>query len=57
MIEFLVLAWRTYRKAEKTGRPQYAAVTNHGVPQIVVFVGVGREAWRVTHLAIEGWKK
>jgi hypothetical protein len=31
----------------------YAGLTRHGVPAIAVFVGRGREAWRVTNWATE----
>lgn len=30
-------------------------VAPFGVPKVVLFLGKGREAWRVSHLSIEAW--
>lgn len=51
-VRFFWLAYKVYAKAKVTGT-NYAALTHRGVPQIACFVGVGREAWRVTEFAIE----
>ena len=56
-IRFVVLAWRGYRNAIKTGRPFYGAIVSHGVPQTCFYVATGREAWRVSQTAIEQWKE
>lgn len=55
-IRFVVLAWRAYQQARRMGRPQYSALTTHGIPQVCIFVGVGREAWRISQWAIQEWK-
>ena len=55
-IRFLWLAWRTYRSMRSSGNPQYAAMCYRGVPQVCVFIGAGRQAWRISQLAVEGWE-
>jgi|HubBroStandDraft_6_1064221.scaffolds.fasta_scaffold520579_1 hypothetical protein len=53
-LHFLWLAFSTYRAAKKGGGLCYRAWANsHGVPVVAVFIGVGREAWRVSQRAIE----
>ena len=54
--QFLILAWRAYRRAVTNGKPQYVAVITHNVPQVAMFVAVGREAWKISNLAVEGWE-
>jgi hypothetical protein len=44
---------RAFRNYRQTGRPAYAGMVLHEVPQVVVFIGVGREAWRVSQVAVE----
>ena len=59
MIESLWFVWKSwtaYRKAKQSSRPQYFALTIHGVPQVCVMVATGREAWRITQRAIEEFK-
>lgn len=53
---FLWLAWKTYKKARQGTNLAYIAATSHGVPRIAIFVGLDREAWRVTVHAIEDLK-
>ena len=53
VLRFLQLAYRAYLGAQKHGTYYCALTTRHGVPKICVFVGVGREAWRVSQRAIE----
>lgn len=55
-LQFMFLAWRTYRSAKVRNRPQYGALTSHGVPEICIFVGLGREAWRISVRACEEFK-
>ena len=50
-IAFLWLAWRAYKRAGEKGA-HYAAISSHGVPHTAIMVATGREAWRVTCLAI-----
>lgn len=52
LCRFLWLALVAYRAAKPSGT-HYAAMTRHGVPQICIFVGVGREAWRISQRAVE----
>lgn len=54
-IRFVLLAWRAYQQAERTSRPQYSAIVIAGVPQVCIFVAVGREAWRISQRAFEEW--
>jgi hypothetical protein len=51
-LKFLFSAMRAYRLAKRSGTA-YVGVTRNGVPHICIFVGVGREAWRITQRAIE----
>lgn len=55
-LRFLYIAWRAYRGALNGCGSHYCAMTNRGVPEIAVFVGVGREAWRVSVRAVEEFK-
>jgi hypothetical protein len=52
---FLSSAIRAYRMARKTGCASYHAWVSHAhdIPQCCVFVGLGREAWRITQVASE----
>lgn len=52
LCRFLWIALRAYRVAKINGS-HYVALTAHGVPQVAVFVGVGREAWRISQRAVE----
>jgi hypothetical protein len=55
-IEFVQVLWlarRAYRNYRQTGKPAYSGLSVEGVPSVVVFIGVGREAWRVSQVAIE----
>jgi hypothetical protein len=56
MIRFLWLAHHAYLQAQKHGGTWYCAVTSHGVPTICIFVGIGRDAWRISQHAIEEFK-
>ena len=51
-LKFLWLAYRGYKTAKKHGS-SYSAIANHGVPHICIFVGIGREAWRISQRALE----
>jgi hypothetical protein len=50
-LQFAWIAWRAWRQAKARGL-HYRAVTIDGVPQLAVLVATGREAWRVTNLAV-----
>ena len=53
-LQFLWLAYWSYRAAKKTNGLCYRAwVNSSGVPVVAVFIGVGREAWRISQRAIE----
>lgn len=51
-IQFVHCAARAYMNARRSGRCSYVGVTLHGVPNACVLVGIGREAWRVSEVAI-----
>lgn len=56
-VQFLWLAWGAYRQARRQPNVTiYSAITRHGVPHVCIFVGVGREAWRVSQRAIEEFR-
>lgn len=52
-LRFLKVALFLYRRAKEKGLGYCALTNSSGVPEVVVFVGIGREAWRVTQRAIE----
>lgn len=55
MIEFLVflqMAWRAYKLARENGTA-YVGVEDKGVVQLAIFIGVGREAWRISERALQ----
>jgi hypothetical protein len=51
-VKFIRMCCRAYRLATENGA-WYVARLRHGVPNCAVFVGRGREAWRISHKAIE----
>ena len=51
-IQFAVCAIRAYRNARGSGRCAYVGMDFHGVPNAGILVGLGREAWRVSEVAI-----
>jgi hypothetical protein len=54
LFRFLLLAVRAYKLAgELEHGTQYAAITLRGVPKVAIFVGVGRNAWRISQRATE----
>lgn len=55
-IHFLWVAWRVYRGAKAGSGSYYGAYTRNGVPTITVFVGLGREAWRISVRAGEEFR-
>jgi hypothetical protein len=55
-IRFLWLAWGAYRDAKKRGGVTYSAILCRDVPQVAIFVGLGREAWRISQKAIEEYR-
>lgn len=50
----LFVAARAYRIACRNNNTGYFAITSTGVPQIACFIGLDREAWRITQEAIDG---
>ena len=55
--KFLFLCFRAYRLAESRGTGlAYVAQTRQGVPECTVFVGFGRESWRVSVRAVEEFR-
>lgn len=56
LIQFVWLCCRTYRAAKKHGIA-YAALMYQGVPVVCCFVGIGRDAWRVSQTAIIEFKE
>ena len=51
--DFLLMAYRAYRMAKRTGNVSYVSISRRGIPYMSCFVGVGREAWRISQRAIE----
>jgi hypothetical protein len=61
VINFILFLWRmgvVYRKcmANESGSTYTAIITRNGVPSMCCFIATGREAWRVSQLAIESKK-
>jgi hypothetical protein len=54
--QFLCLAYQTYCTARAKG-VGYGALLRHGVPQVCIYVGYGREAWRVSQIAVSEYKE
>ena len=52
-LRFVAVCWKAWKKINKGHQTIYVAVVKRGVPNVALFVGVGREAWRVTQFAIE----
>ena len=57
LLETLWCAWKAYRLAKSRHGVSYVAITERGVPRLTMFVGLGREAWRISSLAVEGFKE
>ena len=51
LISFLYSCFNAYRITKKG--VVYFAILNHGIPETTVLIGRGRDAWVVTHLALE----
>lgn len=52
-VRVLWMVWKAYHLAKADGRNAYVAITYRGVPKVAVFLGVGREAWRISRRAVE----
>lgn len=52
-VRFIRLCCFAYFKAKEHGTHYAALASRHGVPTLCCFVGIGRDAWRVTQKAIE----
>jgi hypothetical protein len=55
-IRFLIVATHAYRIAKKEGA-HYAAFESNGVPVVACYVGIGRDAWRISQVAVAGWRE
>ena len=55
LILTLWAAYRAYSIAAKQGS-SYVALCSHGVPQIAVFIGLDRDAWKVSQRAIQEYE-
>jgi hypothetical protein len=44
-----------YRMAKNHGSA-YLGITRYGIPQMCIFVGRGREAWRISRKAVEEYE-
>lgn len=53
IIRFIWLAWQAYQGARRCKGLYYASLAKDGVPDIAIFVGLDREAWRISKRAIE----
>lgn len=53
MIRFIWLAWQAYKGARRCKNLYYVSLIRNGVPTMSIFVGLGREAWRISKRAIE----
>jgi hypothetical protein len=53
LLRFLRITVHAYFQAKKHGAWYCAASNFAGVPQVCIFVGVGRDAWRISQRAIE----
>jgi hypothetical protein len=57
MLGFFLAVLTLYRRAKKTGRVQYLALSSsHGIPYTTIIFATGREAWRVSKVAIESFE-
>jgi hypothetical protein len=53
-IKFLWMAYGAYKLANRNGgKTAYASVCYRGIPKVCCYVATGREAWRVSRIAIE----
>ena len=54
--QWLWCSWLAYRLAVRGQKHQgigYVCLSHHGIPNVAIFIGVGREAWRVSQIAVE----
>lgn len=51
-LQFVRLALRAYRAAGANGL-RYAAIECRGVPRLTLFIGTGRQAWKISNFATE----
>lgn len=50
---FMRMIWKAIKQAELDGKTHYVGMSRRNVVGICGFVGVGREAWRISQRAIE----
>jgi hypothetical protein len=55
-LRFFWLCRSAWVLARRRGGVAYVAQTRHGVPECAIFVGVGRDAWRVSVRAVEEFR-
>lgn len=48
--------WWLFYEGEHDTVYQLVGINGYGVEQTAVLLGRGREAWRLSHLAIQAWK-
>lgn len=53
VVTFLWQCFRYYWKARNSTGISYFQVGNHGVPQTVVMIATGRNAWQVSQFAAD----
>lgn len=51
LLRYIWLCYTAYKGVQKTGA-HYAYWDNNGVPDMVIFVGIGRKAWQITNVAL-----
>jgi hypothetical protein len=56
-IRFLWVAYLTYRRAGDRGSSYSALVSVGGVPHTTILVATGREAWRVSTIAMSAFDR
>lgn len=53
IISFFYMAWKAYRLANSNGTSYVGRMHPSGACNLAIFVGTGREAWRISVRAIE----
>ncbi len=56
LYESLVVAYNVFKDCRRgEGKIYFLHGDAFGVPNVAVLMAIGREAWRISHLAIEAW--
>ena len=56
-IRFLWVAYLSYKRAGEKGAHYSALVSSAGVPHTTILIATGREAWRVSMIAMSAFDK